>query len=83
VCNKGWIMDASGEEKQGGCLDIDECSADLNICKINQFCVNNEGSYTCLECDKACDGGCHGDGPDMCEKCASGFELRDGICTGE
>lgn len=24
-----------------------------------------------------------GDGPDLCEKCAEGFDLRDGLCTGE
>lgn len=52
-----------------------------NACKANQFCVNNEGSFTCLECDRACSG-CTGDGPDLCEKCAQGYELREGQCKG-
>lgn len=34
-----------------------------------------------LECDRACEG-CTGDGPDLCDKCAEGYELRDGMCTG-
>lgn len=33
-------------------------------------------------CDQACDG-CHGDGPDMCTKCATGYVLHDNICTGK
>lgn len=63
-------------------MDIDECIAKKTPCKRNQFCVNNEGSYSCLECDKSCNG-CHGDGPDLCTECAQGFELRDNMCTGE
>lgn len=34
-----------------------------------------------LECDRSCDG-CSGDGPDLCNNCAEGYELRDGLCTG-
>lgn len=33
------------------------------------------------ECDRACEG-CTGDGPDLCYKCADGYELRNGLCTG-
>lgn len=63
-----------------GCLDIDECVKDKKICGPNTFCVNTEGSYYCYECDRACDG-CHGDGPDMCLKCAKGYKLgQDGNC---
>ncbi|EAT34727.1 AAEL013062-PA [Aedes aegypti] len=75
VCRSGWIMDS----QRGGCTDIDECIT-ANTCTKQQFCVNNEGSFSCLECDKSCDG-CDGDGPDMCKKCTDGYELRDGMCT--
>ncbi|XP_026477458.1 cysteine-rich with EGF-like domain protein 2 [Ctenocephalides felis] len=74
-CNKGWFMN-----KDGGCMDINECVEVKNPCKVNEFCVNNEGSFSCLSCDKACKG-CSGDGPDMCEKCAEGYELKDNICV--
>uniref|UniRef100_A0A0P4W1J6 EGF-like domain-containing protein n=1 Tax=Scylla olivacea TaxID=85551 RepID=A0A0P4W1J6_SCYOL len=75
ACQEGWIMDT-----EKGCLDINECAAAKSPCKRNQFCVNNEGTYTCLECDKACDG-CNGDGPDMCERCAEGFVLEKDMCV--
>lgn len=78
VCKKGWIM----SPENGGCIDDDECATAKDNCKISQFCVNNEGSYSCLECDKSCDG-CEGDGPDLCKKCADGYELRDGLCLGK
>lgn len=32
----------------GGCVDIDECSNEKSVCKNNQFCVNSEGSFSCL-----------------------------------
>lgn len=69
-------------DTERGCFDINECVREVSPCRKNQFCVNNEGSYSCLDCDKSCDG-CTGDGPDLCDKCASGFELVDGLCTGE
>lgn len=65
-----------------GCFDVNECVEASACPKTNEFCVNKEGSYSCLACDKSCDG-CDGDGPDMCEKCADGYELRDGMCAGE
>lgn len=78
VCKAGWIM----EPEIGGCVDIDECAVENSrTCKPNQFCVNSEGSFKCLECDKSCNG-CIGDGPDLCNQCSDGFELRDGLCTG-
>ncbi|XP_039491441.1 cysteine-rich with EGF-like domain protein 2 isoform X1 [Drosophila santomea] len=75
-CKKGWSMDS-----EAGCVDINECLEQQrpNSCRPQQFCVNNEGSFSCLECDRSCDG-CDGDGPDMCKKCADGYELRDGKC---
>ena len=67
------------EEK--GCLDINECADSQSPCKNNQFCVNNDGSYKCLDCDRAC-AACTGDGPDMCTQCAPGFVLVNNMCTG-
>lgn len=29
-------------------MDIDECATIENTCTANQFCVNSEGSYSCL-----------------------------------
>jgi hypothetical protein len=43
VCNPGWFMDA-----EKGCMDVNECFISPSPCKRNEFCVNNEGSYTCL-----------------------------------
>lgn len=74
-CTNGWIMN---EEK--GCLDINECASVKAVCGPLQFCVNNEGSYRCLECDRSC-AGCTGDGPDMCIDCANGFMLINNMCV--
>lgn len=30
-----------------GCVDENEC-LEQDVCKSQQFCVNNEGSYSCL-----------------------------------
>ncbi|XP_069692770.1 cysteine-rich with EGF-like domain protein 2 isoform X5 [Periplaneta americana] len=76
VCKPGWFMDT-----EKGCLDVNECFMKPNPCTRNEFCVNNDGSYTCLACDKACES-CQGDGPDMCDKCAEGYSLKDNICVG-
>ncbi|XP_051172044.1 cysteine-rich with EGF-like domain protein 2 [Leptopilina boulardi] len=73
-CSKGWQF-----VKDKGCLDIDECIMSEKPCKTNQFCVNEEGFYKCLECDKVCNG-CIGDGPDMCIKCADGYHKKDNFC---
>ncbi|XP_055311221.1 cysteine-rich with EGF-like domain protein 2 isoform X1 [Sitodiplosis mosellana] len=75
VCKKGWTM-----ESEQGCVDVDECAIGTHKCTINEFCVNNDGSFECLKCDRACEG-CTGDGPDLCDKCAEGYELRNGMCT--
>lgn len=68
--------------KEKGCLDINECAEAKSVCNPLQFCVNTEGSYKCLECDRSC-AGCTGDGPDMCINCAKGYLLKDGLCIGE
>ncbi|GIY32918.1 cysteine-rich with EGF-like domain protein 2-A [Caerostris darwini] len=61
-----------------GCMDFNEC-LENNPCKHDTFCVNTIGSYRCVECDKSCDG-CTGDGPDMCDACASGYTFQDPLC---
>lgn len=75
VCKTGWLTD-----KDKGCLDVNECAAPKPPCRIDQFCVNNEGSFKCLACDPSCHS-CTGDGPDMCKRCAKGFVLNDGMCV--
>lgn len=74
ACKAGWVRD-----RDQGCLDLNECMTLVPACSTNQFCVNNEGSYTCLACDKACRM-CDGDGPDMCLECADGYVMRNNIC---
>ncbi|XP_046671643.1 cysteine-rich with EGF-like domain protein 2 [Homalodisca vitripennis] len=76
-CKEGWRLD-----KLKGCMDVNECFNKRSPCKRNEFCVNNEGSYSCFVCDPSCDT-CTGDGPDMCEKCAPGFVLKDNLCVNE
>lgn len=73
ACKPGFIFDAID-----GCLDINECD-DIKMCKENKFCLNSLGSYACMDCDKACDG-CHGDGPDLCKKCAKGYSRKGEFC---
>ncbi|CAB0018883.1 unnamed protein product [Nesidiocoris tenuis] len=72
-CNVGWL--SASAELGGGCLDVNECARAAPPCTKDEFCVNNEGSYACLQCDRSCDG-CTGDGPDMCVKCAEGHKLE-------
>jgi len=64
-----------------GCLDTDECIMN-NPCPKDKFCVNNDGSYRCVTCDKACDG-CDADGPDNCLKCAEGFKIKNNVCVAD
>ncbi|XP_045761695.1 cysteine-rich with EGF-like domain protein 2 isoform X1 [Maniola jurtina] len=73
ACKPGFIFDS-----KDGCLDINECD-DEKRCKEDQFCLNSLGSYTCMNCDKACKG-CHGAGPDMCRKCAKGYSMKGEFC---
>lgn len=73
-CKSGWETDS-----EHGCIDLNECLINTDPCKQNEFCVNNEGSFTCVACDKSCNG-CSGDGPDMCDKCADGYFLMDKLC---
>ncbi|XP_068628661.1 cysteine-rich with EGF-like domain protein 2 isoform X2 [Battus philenor] len=76
ACKPGYTFDSDE-----GCLDINECD-DLNKCTKDQFCVNSLGSYACITCDKSCQG-CHGDGPDMCRKCAKGYSKKGEFCIAD
>jgi len=42
-CKDGWMYLGEGE----GCVDLNEC-LDQDVCTSQQFCVNNDGSYSCL-----------------------------------
>jgi len=44
TCREGWEMD-----EEVGCLDVNEClTTDSQVCRVNEFCVNTEGSYSCI-----------------------------------
>jgi hypothetical protein len=76
-CAAGYQRDT-----EHGCTDIDECTVS-RPCTGNKFCVNTEGAFRCVRCDKSCDG-CEGDGPDSCTECAEGHvKNKDGICITE
>ncbi|XP_014253772.1 cysteine-rich with EGF-like domain protein 2-B [Cimex lectularius] len=70
-CNNGW------EKNKNGCVDINECKL-KGTCKNNEHCVNKDGHFECLPCDKSCNR-CHGIGPDMCDKCTTGYRLHYGV----
>ncbi|CAG9816986.1 unnamed protein product [Phaedon cochleariae] len=74
ICKSGWMQD-----KEKGCIDINECAAPVSPCTPLQFCVNKDGDYRCLDCDRSC-AGCTGDGPDMCKNCATGYYRKDNLC---
>jgi len=73
-CNDGWIYMGEGK----GCVDVNEC-LEQDVCTSQQFCVNNEGSYSCLNCDSSCKD-CYGDGNDMCYNCAAGYTMKNNKC---
>ncbi|XP_044765319.1 cysteine-rich with EGF-like domain protein 2 [Coccinella septempunctata] len=74
-CKEGWVLD---DDK--GCLDMNECDSSKSPCRVEQFCVNTEGSYHCINCDKSCKS-CTGDGISNCKECANGYTMRDNICV--
>jgi len=77
-CKEGYQMNT-----EHGCMDIDECQAGKPCAANNQFCVNTEGTYRCMKCDKAC-AGCDSDGPDNCLECAEGFSRnKDKVCVAD
>lgn len=76
-CAMGYEM-----HTEHGCMDIDECILS-KPCAKNKFCVNTEGTFKCMSCDKAC-ASCDGDGPDNCQgDCADDYRDRDGVCVRE
>ena len=92
VCKAGYVMNTEhgcmvrpGEcverELTFCCQDTDECISS-KPCPGDKFCVNNEGSFRCVTCDKACDG-CDADGPDNCLKCAEGYKLKNKFCVAD
>ncbi|VVC29483.1 Laminin EGF domain,EGF-like calcium-binding, conserved site,EGF-like, conserved site,EGF-like [Cinara cedri] len=74
-CKDGWMYMGKGK----GCIDVNEC-IEQDVCTSQQFCVNNEGFYSCLNCDQSCKD-CYGDGNDMCYNCAPGYTMKNKICT--
>lgn len=76
ACKPGFIFDSDE-----GCLDVNECD-EPKKCKDEQFCMNSIGSFACFNCHSACNG-CHGDGPDMCRKCANGYLEKGEFCVPE
>jgi protein disulfide-isomerase len=76
ACKPGFLFDSDE-----GCLDVNECD-DVNRCTKDQFCLNSIGSYKCMPCDKSCTR-CHGDGPDMCRKCAPGYSKKGEFCISD
>lgn len=76
ACKPGYMFDSDE-----GCLDINECD-EMEHCKKDEFCMNSIGSYACTKCDKSCNG-CHGDGPDMCRKCAKEYSKKGDFCVAD
>lgn len=75
ACKPGWRLDS------GKCVDVNECS-NHGVCKANQYCVNKQGSYKCLACDKSCLT-CEGAGSKNCTSCDEPLLLWSGACLDE
>lgn len=76
-CGDGYTM-----HTEHGCMDIDECVVSTP-CTKDKFCVNTDGRFRCVACDKSCNG-CDSDGPDNCKECAEGYsENKDGVCISD
>lgn len=74
-CAEGYQMNT-----EHGCMDIDECVLS-KPCTKDKFCVNTEGTFRCMNCDKACNG-CESDGPDNCVECAEGHQKnKNNVCV--
>ncbi|KAK0137160.1 Cysteine-rich with EGF-like domain protein 2 [Merluccius polli] len=75
-CKAGWE-----EDEQDACVDVNECSRDDPAsCGEEEYCINNEGSFSCKGCDRVCSG-CTGAGPDACRSCSTGYHDVEGTCT--
>lgn len=76
-CKNGYSM-----HTEHGCMDIDECVVSIP-CTNDKFCVNTEGTFRCVACDKGCNG-CSSDGPDNCKECKEGWSKnKDGVCIND
>ncbi|KAH9280955.1 Cysteine-rich with EGF-like domain protein 2 [Echinococcus granulosus] len=75
-CAKGF----TDIEKDGHriCVDIDECAGDGSLCKVGTFCVNSEGSFSCVKCPKECLACTN---PSTCLSCLSGYTLTGTRCV--
>ncbi|XP_056434446.1 cysteine-rich with EGF-like domain protein 2 isoform X1 [Gadus chalcogrammus] len=74
-CKAGWE-----EDEQDACVDVNECSKDPAPCGEEEYCINNDGSFSCKGCDKVCSG-CTGAGANGCRDCAAGYHDVEGTCT--
>ncbi|XP_059052202.1 cysteine-rich with EGF-like domain protein 2 [Achroia grisella] len=72
ACKTGWKLEL------GVCTDVNEC-LNSTFCKVNQFCINTEGSYDCKSCDVTCKT-CAGDGYTNCTSCEPDHVLWSGRC---
>jgi len=76
-CKDGYEMNT-----EHGCMDVDECQTG-KACSKDKFCVNTEGTFKCMACDRAC-AGCDSDGPDNCLECAEGFQRnKNNVCISD
>lgn len=75
MCKTGWELEF------GACKDVDECLKDSS-CKVNEYCVNLEGSYSCKACNVTCKT-CSGKGPTNCTSCEVDQILMNGMCLDE
>jgi len=69
-CKPGWKF-----QEGAGCTDENECEAASSVCKEDQYCINNEGSYQCKDCHQSCDS-CTGGGELECVHCKKGFTRK-------
>ncbi|KAF1744760.1 hypothetical protein MXB_5464 [Myxobolus squamalis] len=75
-CKEGWKKDQNSI-----CVDIDECSLKLHNCKLDQYCLNEPGRFSCNDCPKCCLT-CSATDPDKCTVCKHGYvKTEDGRCT--
>lgn len=94
-CAKGWQQSEEEGEEGSSCHDIDECSDGSNDCAGDTYCQNKEGSFSCLKCDRTCEG-CTGPSNKDCKICRVGYtkseendcqdvdecHMTEGVCSG-
>ncbi|KPJ08534.1 Cysteine-rich with EGF-like domain protein 2 [Papilio machaon] len=75
ICQTGWELEVDV------CTDVNECLKE-NLCKVNEYCINWEGSYSCKTCDVTCKT-CSGKGITNCTSCEVDEILVNGMCLDE